>query len=305
VNTSNSRTFENNVSVAVTGKGYDLAPNMTLNSIPNVTSVVVDDSISLPINQIDLSAGSGRIVECIANITESDGNTLQNTTGRFFDANNANYNSVDDNNNHYTNNSCYVNQSFDGITQKQAICTFNVQYYANPGNWRCAVYTEDNYSIWSNNSDDTNINTLLSIELIPLLDFGNPSSRKVSSEIMINLSNAGNVKVNLSLSGYAVTPGDSLAMNCSSGSLNNISIGYEKYNLTDSNPGEMIETEFESKYANLTTDAVVKNFNLNYRSSDASDDAVNSTYWRIYIPADVGGNCQGNIVFGATQATGS
>jgi len=35
------------------------------------------------------------------------------------------------------------------------------------------------------------------------------------------------------------------------------------------------------------------------------NDAINSTYWRIYVPLGVAGTCQGNIVFGATVAPGN
>ena len=74
-----------NVSVNVTGAGYDVAPNLSLNSPPNVTSIIVDDSIEVPLNEIDLIAASNRSVFCRANIYEFDGDGLQNATAEFFD----------------------------------------------------------------------------------------------------------------------------------------------------------------------------------------------------------------------------
>ena len=109
----------------------------------------------------------------------------------------------------------------------------------------------------------------------------------------------------MSLSGYAINEGDNLSMNCTLGSLKNISINYEKYNLTDSTAGSLTLSQFEADYINLTSSPVVKKFDLNYRQNDGENEAFNSTYWRIYVPVGVAGSCQGNIVFGATQATGS
>ena len=40
-------------------------------------------------------------------------------------------------------------------------------------------------------------------------------------------------------------------------------------------------------------------------SHDAYDDAINATYWRIYVPKGVAGTCSGNIVFGAIRGTGT
>ncbi|MCX6750036.1 MAG: hypothetical protein NTZ83_01110 [Candidatus Pacearchaeota archaeon] len=62
--------------------------------------------------------------------------------------------------------------------------------------------------------------------------------------------------------------------------------------------------EFEAKYVNLTSYPDVKRFNLDYRKDDTTNEAINATYWRIYVPSGATGNCQGNIIFGAVQAPG-
>jgi len=127
---------------------------------------------------------------------------------------------------------------------------------------------------------------------------------ELTDESAIEVINYGNVKINLSLSGYAFEENDGYAMNCSEGDIRNISIENEKYNLTQSNVGDISLTEFESKYKNLTSYPVVNEFNLDYRNDDLTNNAINSTYWRIYVPSGISGNCQGNIVFGAVQAPG-
>ena len=113
--------------------------------------------------------------------------------------------------------------------------------------------------------------------------------------------------MNLSLSGYAVNVGDNLSMNCTLGATKNISINLERYNLTASNLGPLSLSEFSANYTNLSSNVILRKFNLGYRQNDTSAfvDDTNSTYWRIYVPAGVAGNCTGNIVFGSVQGGGS
>jgi hypothetical protein len=107
------------------------------------------------------------------------------------------------------------------------------------------------------------------------------------------------------LRGYAVRDYDNLSMNCTLGAIKNISIVYERYNLTGSTAGALTLANFNLRYANLTGTDVVKKFNLDRRTNDSLNDAYNYTYWRMYVPTGVGGSCSGNIVFGATVATGT
>ena len=294
------------INLSVTGAGYDLAPNLTLNSPPNVTLVIVDDSLQTPENEIDLTAATTKKVTCKAVVEEIDTvinqDQIKNASAEFFDNTLSFYGDSDDNNYHYTNNSCYINTSYGNENESEIICSFDVWYYANSGEWNCTVKAFDNLSIEGSNSDTTSINPLLSIGIETVVDFGIVDVNKVSSEAIINVTNFGNVKINLSLSGYAFEEGDGLAMNCTLGAIKNISIDYEKYNLTASNPGQLSLTEFENLYTNLTSNPVVEEFNLNYRQNDTVNKATNETYWRIYVPTGVAGTCQGNIVFAATQA---
>jgi len=292
------------VNSSVTGAGYDLMENLILNSPPNITSVVVDDSIVIPENEIDLIAASNRKVTCEAIVSDLDTQLFQNATAEFFDSAISYYNDLDDNNKHYTNDSCYINESYGGENEARVICDFQIGYYANSEEWKCVLRVEDNLSISNNNSDLTFINSLLSIGAVSIIDLGVVSGGVVSDELEINITNFGNIMINLSLSGYAVSEGDNLSMNCTLGSLKNISINYEKYNLTASNPGALTLSQFEAVYINLTSSPVVKRFGLNYRQNDAENEALNSTYWRIYVPVGVAGSCSGNIVFGASQAAG-
>ncbi|MBD3253355.1 hypothetical protein GF386_06485 [Candidatus Pacearchaeota archaeon] len=287
------------VNATVTSAGYDIAPNLTLNSPPNLTSVSVDDSIVVPENEIDLIAASNRTVTCEAIVEEFDGDNLQNINSEFFHSSSF-YGDSDDNNTHYTNDSCYLNSSYGDANENQIICQFYVWYYASSGQWNCTIRVEDNLSTSGIGSDTTNVNSLLSIGVGSTIDFGSLDSGEVSEENVTNVTNFGNIMVNLSLKGYGVSEGDGYAMSCDSGS--NISVYYEKYNLTSSNPGVLTFSDFEVNYTNLTSNAAVKKFNLDYRKNEGYNEATKETYWRIYVPAGVGGTCNGSVVFGASTS---
>ena len=263
-------------------------------------------SINIEGGSVTLTANSTKTVNCSVIVRDYDTDIdIINVTAEFFDTSVSSYGDSDDNNYHYTNNSCFINTTYGNENQSKIICKFNIWYYANSGNWRCRVEVEDNLSIGSSGFDDSFVNVLLAVGLVNALDYGIIDMGKVSNESILNITNYGNVKINLSLSGYAIYEGDGLAMNCTLGSIKNISIDYEKYNLTASNPGVLTLAQFESLYTNLTSNVVVKEFNLDYRHNDTYNEAINETYWRIYVPTGVAGTCQGKIVFGATQAAGS
>jgi hypothetical protein len=292
--------------VTVSGFGYDIAGNITLNSPPNISSVNVDDDLTIPPNEIDLVPANTKEITCSAIVTEYDGeNSLINATGRFFDNVLSNYGASDDNNLHYTNNSCFINYSYGNSYEIETSCKFYVWYYANSQNWNCTIDVNDNLSIHSRKGDISFINPLLALGLDSFIDFNLVNGQDVSNESKFNVTNYGNVKINLSLNGYGFTENDGNAMNCSRGEIKNISINYEKFNLTLSNGGSMNLSEFGAKYVNLTSSPTVKKFNLDYRKNDLVNDAINLTYWRIYVPRGVSGDCQGNIIFGAVQAPGS
>ena len=291
-----------NVSLTTSGGGYDLSPNITLNSPPNITSIQVDDSITSPPNYIDLNIASNQTVICNAIVNEYDGNNLQNASAIFYDSINSNYNLPDNNNSHYSNSSCYINLSYGNQFQRQVLCTFYVQYYAFSSNWTCTLKIADNLSFYSNRSAKTFINPLLGIGVDSPVDFGQVLPSAVTPEKIINITNYGNVDLNISLSGYGSTEGDSIGMVCS---IDNISVEYVKYNLTSSNPGDLNLDRFENLYTNLTNSSIVKSFNLGYRKQSSYNEAVNSTYWRVYAPEAIQGSCSGNILIGASQNPGS
>jgi hypothetical protein len=291
--------------VTVGGFGYDLVDNLTLNSPPNITSIIVEDDLTTPQNEIDLIPADTKEITCTAIAMDYEGEySILNASGRFFDNAISNYADFNDNNTHYSNDSCELNYSYGNSYEIEIICKFYVWYYANSQNWNCTVDLNDNLSIHSRKGDLSLINPLLALGLDDVAIFNLNDGEEVTDEEILNVTNYGNVKINLSLSGYGAVENDGFSMNCSEGYIRNISIDYEKFNLTSSNPGSLNLSTFESRYVNLTSYPDVKKFNLDYRKGETINEAVNETYWRVYVPSGVNGNCQGNIIFGAVQAPG-
>jgi hypothetical protein len=270
--------------------------NALVSLIPFFSNVFVEDDSFSPANKIDLTAGGTKEVICNGTISDNSGfSDIINVTGVFFDSSQATSNSSDDNNNHYTNSSCSLTNCAD--ISCEARCLFQVQYYANAGSsWVCNLTGTDNSSNRAYGSDTTSINSLLALEFPDTIDFGTITPNSVSNESINNVTNMGNVRIDISLEGYASLEGDNYSMSCTNGY--DLPTGYEKYNLTASNPGQINISTFEAKYKNLTSSPVNETgFNLNLRQNEAYNEAVNGTFWRIFLPPglQVGDSCSGSI----------
>jgi len=286
--------------------GQDNVTVSTLLDIGNVFPEVLNVTIDGGAASVDLSPNS--TVDVVVFVVARDYNgdsDITNVTAEFFDNSASFYGDSDDNNYHYTNSSCVIDTGYGDAYEISANCTFSLQYYANNATWNASVRVIDTLGIEGSGSNIITVNTLLALGLPDSINYGQVNATEVSDEQVANVTNFGNVIANLSLSGYAVSEGDGYAMNCSLGNVQNISIDYEKYNLSSSVVGDLNLTQFENNYTNLTSSPVVRTFNLNQRQNDFTNDAVNATYWRIYVPIGVAGSCTGNIIFGAVQDTGS
>lgn len=277
-------------------------------SYPTILNVSLENGNA----DVTLLPATTKTVFCEARIVDFNGdNSLSNVKGVLYDSSASNLGAADDKNDHYTNSSCEIIESFttwnghaDDEYHVLANCTFEVEYYANPSAWNCAINVTDNATLSDemDAGDSVNILELLGISLPDSINYGTVNATYVSDEQVLNVENVGNVMTDIRVSAYAHTPGDGLAMNCSLGLEKNITLDYEKYNVSVSNGGALSLSEFESSYKNVTALEVLETINLNYRQDDVSTDAINPTYWRIYVPRGVAGTCSGNIVFGAVKS---
>lgn len=273
-------------------------------TVGNVFPEILNISINSGATTIDLTANATRAV--FINIIARDFNgesDIQNISVEFFDVSTSFFGDSNDNNRHYTNFTCGINATYGDAFEVNATCTLQVWYYAYNSTWRVVGTVNDTANYIDRQNATTVINSLLAIGAPDSIDYGLVNATQVSPQQSINITNFGNVVLNLSLSGYAVAPGDNLSMNCTQGAIKNISIGYEKYNLTASNTSTLTIAQFESLYRNLSYPEVMRPFNLAFRENDTVSDVTNSSYWRIYVPTGVAGSCFGNIVLGARRGT--
>lgn len=306
--------FSLNNSFVTGGVGENVTVT-TLLEVGNVYPEVLNVSINDDAATVTLVANNTKVVYCEALLRDYNNDTdINNTKAQLFGESSSSFGGSDDNNYHYTNVSCDINNSFgswNGVSDDNylalANCTFSVWYYANPETWNCTVTANDSIGWNSTNSDDITVSQLLAVGLPSTINYGTVNATYVSDENATNVTNFGNVDLNLSLSGYGVSEGDGLAMNCTLGSVGTIDLDYEKYNLTTSHAGTQTLTQFEGNYTNLTDTPTIRDFNLSQRQNDTQSgvDDYNTTYWRIYVPLGVAGTCNGTILFGATTAAGT
>ena len=281
---------ENNVAVIT---------NLTVGNVyPEILNVTIQDGDA----SIALIPNDTKKVYCFAHIVDYNGQAdIKYVNATFFD-NFTNPSAPADNNSKYTNGSCVIDTGYGDQYTASANCTFDVQFYANASVWNCSVTANDSYNWQNTNTDNITINELLALGLPDIIQYGTVNATYVSDENVTNVTNLGNMAVNLSLNGYGFVPGDGNAMNCTLGANKNISIGYEKFNLTATTPGDLTNAQFIGNYTNLTTNPVIKEFNLDFRKNENINEAWNYSYWRIYVPLGVAGTCQGNIIFAATKS---
>jgi hypothetical protein len=178
-----------------------------------------------------------------------------------------------------------------------------VTYFSNNATWVCEASVQDKGGFVVKDNDSIVIEDLIALDIPPTINYGIVDALTVSWENWTNVTNTGNVEVDLYLHGYGAEENDGNAMNCTSGSIKNISVEYEQYNLTETTPGNSISFEsFDSAYINLSNTPSLNDFNIPQRQNDdtSGDDDFNVTYWRIYIPSGVAGTCSGFITFSAT-----
>lgn len=253
---------------------------------PVIDSVVVDDNIA-PYGEIVLSAGSTRFINCTVAVSDEDGPSgiLNASATLFYHLNDSS--DPDDNNVHYTNSSCSVSGT--NSTSKIFLCGFNVYYHANNGTWICNATSYNSLYYSANNYTNTTILPLYALNLTDGVSFGNVEPNQESGEITVNITNIGNMPINISLRGYAMTIGDNLGMNCSDNT--NISIDRIKYSLTT------------STYASKTSmNGALQQLQLTLQKPISSTPMFNSTYWQISPNPALGSvarNCTGFIIFSA------
>jgi hypothetical protein len=267
---------------------------------PNNRNVTVDTTVNIsgsaPVvlavythTPVTLNAGSFTTVICNATIRDYNGfPDISNVNASIFAAPSTII-SADNNNSKYTNGSC-TRYEQDGIYANYS-CTFPVNYYAINATWNCTVFVNDTFGLKSNNSGAILINGLYALNVTPLIDYGTMNAGEYSDNRTANVSNLGNLPINISVRGYGNSTNDGLSFYCQYG---NLSVGAQHY--AANSTAEYAQKQTLSGTATKIGGLVVP------KATDANQSAAtNTTYWELFIPANAvaQGRCNGSIVFQA------
>jgi hypothetical protein len=292
------------------GKGgnalyYD---NTSIESRVNVTNKAPDVSLVnlykfSDSSQVTIDLTEGTTTTLVCNGTVEDWNGWQDiiaVNATIYENVSYNSNSPNDNNFHYTQTSC--TNSSRNITTLMFSCSFNVWYYANNAGWNCNMTAKDGSNATDNDIDPSNpvINILAALNLTTnVMDFGEMQPGETTTnaaEPVINVTNSGNVNINLSVDGFGLSDGDGLAMKCDVG---NISLGNLRYNVSN-------DQGFATNMWNLTDSKLpsgIPFYTVNRRVDDGDTLKINSTnptYWKLMVPPGVvKGFCNGTVTFSA------
>ena len=261
-------------------------------SKPEILNVSIYETSNASAKNITITAGGTKKISCNATIRDWDGFndvTYVNATIWYVPTSGPLF--ANNNNSHYTNVTCGINASTSAYVGWY-VCSFDVLYYANNGTWMCNVSAENSWNYTNSGNGSTVFYPVYALNVSDGIDYGGVAVYDFSlPDIDANVTNLGNMGINISVEGYGVTRGDGLAMNCS---LNgNITVDNERFSLNNTTP-------WASKTPLVSTIGGVLVSGLTMpKQTISSTQIVNSTYWQLYVPPNPAGNCTGNIIFTA------
>jgi hypothetical protein len=178
------------------------------------------------------------------------------------------------------------------------VCSFDVLYYANNGSWRCNMTVSNSYTSVNPNFTGSGYGTTIfypvfAINVTDGIDYGGVAVEDYSlPDRRVNVTNLGNMNMNISVEGYGAARGDGLAMICNLSG--NITVDNERFSALNG-------TAFGAKTPLVGTIGGVNIPGLTMPKQTNSSMLVrNTTYWQLFIPPNPAGNCTGNVIFTAT-----
>ncbi len=276
----------------IVGSNYKNVTVMTKlnisNSRPEILSMIVYDATNSSLFNITVNAGAFKTISCNASVRDWNGfSDITNVNATLYHITN---NSIgpDNNNTHYTNTSCNLNAST-GTYTGWYVCNFDVIYYANNGTWNCNVTLKDTKNSTGSLYNSTFLYGVYALNITDGIDYGSLLTGDFSNNLTANITNFGNMGINVSVEGYAFTRGDGLAMNCSTNG--NITVGNEKFSTS--------QVDYASKIALTSSPALIPGLTISKQINDTV--VVNTTYWQLYVDSTnvPAGICTGFIIFSA------
>ncbi len=263
------------------------------NARPEILNLTVYESLNYSYRNVTVSAGYLKTVLCNASVRDWNGfNDIIYANGTLWHSSSS-YDAADNNNSHYTNSSCTLNTTGTPDVYGIYVCSFDVWYYSNNGTWTCNVSVMDTYNKSSSLTNTTLFLPVYALNVTDGIDYGNVPVEGYSFDVPANLTNLGNMPINISVEGYGTRRNDGLAMNCTVG---NISVQWERYSLTNGIDSNTYLTSTTSLTSTLGGNPMV---NLTIPKQNTSSLSFNTTYWSLYVPPNPFGNCTGVIIFTA------
>ncbi|MBN2052961.1 hypothetical protein JW756_05635 [Candidatus Woesearchaeota archaeon] len=268
-------------------QNYSVRTTVNVNeSFPEIISIICNNNESITLN-----AGTTTNILCVINIMDFEGGDTINSTNLtfYYFANESD--DPNDNNTHYTNTTCTEN-STNGYNASW-ICGIDLLYYANNGTWTANVTVKDDMDNIDSGLTNFTINALYALNVTNPIDFGDVPVGDTSTEKTANITNFGNMDINVTIYGYGgedeVTYAG-LAMVCEQ---RNISISNERYSLA-SGAGYAAMTAVSTTPTTITDLKII-------RQTDESTQVINSTYWMLHVNISTNpfGICNGTVVFSA------
>jgi hypothetical protein len=259
----------------------DTRVNIT-GSPPYVTAVTLQDPITLT---------PGSLTEVTCNVSIRDYNSfgeLDTVNATLFAASSNEY-SADDNNTHYTNSSCNPISGQQSGYFANYSCSFKVNYYAVNGTWNCTARVNDSKSLTGFGTDNTTLYPLYALNVTEMIDYGDMIAGEYSSNKTANITNIGNLPINITVQGYGNSSGDGLSFSCEIG---NLTVDLQRFaanSTADYNTKQVLSNSYQ-QIAGLTVP-----------KANDSTVALNTTYWELYVdPAqEASGQCNGTLIFQA------
>jgi hypothetical protein len=264
-------------------------------ALPIIDSVKINGGAA-----INLSEGTIKIITCNASIRDYNGLGDFSQVNATFFRNNGTAGTgfgalgAQDNNTRYFDYNCTYNGTYAAWTYAW-VCQVNVTYYAYNGTWNCTVWANNTLNSPVNGTNLSWIYPLYAINVTDVVNYGNLSVFDTSLVQTVNVTNWGNIEINLTVYGFgntSNTSGGGRAFLCPVGT--NISIDNERYTVNDS-------TYAWSDMTALTSGPKMLN-NLTLAKQMTDQEVWNTTYWRLYVPPNPFGLCNGTIVYEAIAA---
>jgi hypothetical protein len=259
------------------------------NSKPEIVNITIQDVTNFSLRNITLNAGGYKDIVCNVSVRDWNGfNDVAYVNATLWHLHTSYDSDIDNNNTHYTNTNCTSIGDGSGFYVTY-FCNFSIVYYANNGTWICNASVMDYQSASNSRIGNTSFLPVYALNVTDGINYGNVAVEEFSSNTTANVSNMGNMRINVTVHGYGARYNDGLAMNCSLGG--NITINHQLFSLED--------IDWASKLPLSSSPQQIPGLTL---SKQVDDNLVtNSTYWQLYVDSTngPGGNCTGYVVFTA------